>query len=286
MVRSHHEYPDSLVNHAITEGKITQDDADLIIEYMTEEGTRWSSPRTRYNVFYNLVVFRQYIGEYRLNRSRDLFEGIKKFKESGRKLTTVMQYLTTLKGFYLWLVDKGYSSIARDTLEHKVKIMNPDSMALTPESILTSDEITRLIKACRNSRDRAFVALLCDAGIKTKEACRLTWRQCTFDESGVYLTVREKTKTERQIHCVMAADYLISWRNDYPESAEGENPIFVTRPGNPFTDEWAFRLLGKIVKESGIKKPVRLHLLQHGKAKQRGADGNQERSIKKMLWRA
>lgn len=285
MARHYLEYHDSLVNRAVAKGKITQDDADLIKDYMADQSMNGCSALTRFNVFYHLVELRQYIGEYRCNTDRDLYEGIKKFKESERKLLTVMNYLTSLKQFYLWLVENGYSSIARDTLVHKMKIKNPDSTAITADPILTKVDVTQLIEACKNNRDRAFVALLYDAGIKTKEACRLTWRQCKFDKRGLYLTASENAKFSRHICCAMAADFLSAWRNEYPGNAEGENLIFVTRAGDPFTHQLALRLLGKIVKESGIKKPVHLHLLQHGRAKHLGPDGTEERAIKKMLWR-
>jgi len=285
MARHQNEYSDSLVDYAVAEGKISRDDANLMKEYLAEQRKGESSPATLYNTFYDLMVFRQYIGEYRHNSPQDLLEGILKFKKSGRKQTTVMQYLTALKRFYLWLVDNGYSTIAREILEHKIKVRKSDRMAVMPEPILTGDEITHLIRACNSSRDRAFVALLYDAGLKTKEACMLTWSQCRFDENGLYLTVGEQTNGPfHAARCVMAADYLRAWRNDYPGDTDGENPVFITRPGNPFSYQWAYRLLGKIVKESGIKKPVHLHSLRHSRTKHPGAEGSKEKAIKKMLW--
>lgn len=263
MARHLCEYSDSLVKSAVAKGKITPDDADLLLEFLKEQIVEGNSPRSCYNVFYNLVALRQYLGEYRHNTERELFDGLMKFKESGRKQATIINYLLPLRQFYLWLVDKGYSTISRDKLEHKIKIKNPDRMEVTPESDLTQDEIIQLIRSCKNSRDRAFVALLYDAGLKTKKACTLTRGRCKFDEYGLYLIVRGKTKVMQYIRCDMAADYLTAWRNEYPGDPNEENPIFVTRMGNPFTRESALRSLGKIVKESGITKPVHLHSLKH-----------------------
>ncbi len=282
MPRSPHRFTGSLVRNAVEAGKITQDDADLIAEYIAEQEDQ--SPETRYNTFYTLVVFRELIGEYRKNSDQDLSEGIMKFKGSGRSPDTVARYLAILRQFYRWLAEKGYSPIAGEVLGHKMK--NPDRMEAGPESVLTGEEISRLIEACRNSRDRALVALLCDTGIKTKEACRLTWGQCVFDEKGLSLAPGGHTKFTRNIPCDNAVDYLIAWRDACPGSDEGDNRVFVTRTGSPLTYESAFRLLGKIVRESGIRKPVHLHLMLPGRKRPLGEGGDTGRKgIKKTLWR-
>ena len=79
MARHLCEYSDSLVESAVAKGKITRDDADLLLEFLKEQIFEGNSPRSRYNVFYNLVALRQYLGEYRHNTERELFDGLMKF---------------------------------------------------------------------------------------------------------------------------------------------------------------------------------------------------------------
>ena len=125
--------------------------------------------------------------------------------------------------------------------------------------------------------------MLYDAGIKTKDACTLRWKDLTFDDNGLYLKTINKAKFLRNDRCV-ANDFLVTWRNKYPGEPEGDNFVFITEKGDPFTNQLAFRILGRIAKESGITKPVQLHLLKQSKGLHHKTAFTEEETIKKMLW--
>jgi site-specific recombinase XerD len=82
----------------------------------------------------------------------------------------------------------------------------------------------------------------------------------------------------------MAKDFLVTWKNDYPGEAEGDNIVFITEKGEQFNDQLAFRLLGRIAKESGIKKPVQLHSLKQSNGLHHKTAFTEDEAIKKMLW--
>jgi integrase/recombinase XerD len=275
-----HSFSDSLIDKAVVEGKLTGDDGDIIELYLNGSYAEDYRSATRYNVFYILVLFRQYIGEYRKNTTHDLFDGITKYKESNRTLTTKVNQLSVLMQFYGWLIDRGDSSIPKDMISHKIKIR---SLKRDPESNLTFDDADKLIKACKNSRNRAFIALLYESGIRTKEACELKWEDLVPDEQGIFLISNGK-KVANQTPCILATGYLRAWKNDYPGNASGENFVFITQKGDPLTAQVAFRILGRIVKESGITKNVHLrsinkNLVSHDK---RVLEGDE--LISKKLW--
>ena len=284
MARYTHEYSDTLVDNAVAEGRISMDDAGLLKQYLNRLSPEVSKSATRYNTFFILAIFRQYIGEYRRNTLDELFDGVKKFKESGRKPETEVLYLGKLRQFYLWLSEQGYSSIPGEVIDHKIKIRRPERVSGSSDSVLTIDDIFQLIRTCKRNRDRAFIALLYDAGIKTKDACALKWSDLTFGDQGVYLKPGVKSKFSRNIRCVMAKDFLEAWKNDYPGKAEGDNIVFITQKGDPFTDQLAFRLLGRIAKESGISTPVPLHSLKQSKGMYHETTLSEGAAKKKMLW--
>ena len=279
-----HEYSDTLVDNAVTEGRITTDDAGLLKLYLNGPTPETNNPATLYNTFFILVIFRQYIGEYRINTLNELFEGVTKFKESGRKTETVILYLGKLRQFYLWLSEQGYSSVPIDMIDHKIKIRRPEPVSDPAGAVLDNDDVSQLIGTCKRTRDKAFIALLYETGIKTKDACTLEWSDLTFDDQGIFLTSRKKTKFPGNVRCLMAGDFLATWRNEYPGKAEGDNFVFITEKGDPFTDQLAFRLLGRIAKESGIKKTVQIHSLKPGNRLHHKTGLKEDASVKKMLW--
>jgi integrase/recombinase XerD len=284
MARYIHEYSDSLVDNAMAEGRITPDDADILKIYLNGQATEMNNSATRYNTFFILVIFRQYIGEYRINTLDDLFAGVTKFKEAGRKTETVILYLEKLRQFYLWLSEQGCSSIPKDAISHKIKIRRPGRASDLADSILSIDDVSQLIRTCKRNRDRAFIALLYDAGIKTKEACTLKWKYLIFDDDGLYLKSRKKTKFPGNTRCMLAKEFLVTWRNEYPGEAGDDKFVFITEKGGPFTDQLAFRMLGRIAKESGISKPVQLHSLKQSKGLHHKTASKDDAMIKKMLW--
>ncbi len=283
MHRRAREYSDIFVKYAVDSGKLTQDDANLLLDFMKERGEKENSA-TRYTNFYDLVVFRQYIGEFRHTTGHDLCEGISKFKNSGREVATLSRYLTILRRFYLWLADNGYSPIEKNILDHKLKVLNQDSKKAARPGILTIEDLAALHRACKNSRDRALIALLFDTGIKTKDACRIRWDQCRFDEKGLVLLAGVYTKCAHDIRCSMAGPYVADWKKEYPGNPAGENPLFVTKSGAPLTHQATFRLLGKIVKNSGIKKSVHVHLIQPKYGEKIKTEDNRN-PVRRTIWR-
>ena len=142
MARYTHEYSDTLVDNAVADGRISMDDAGLLKQYLNGPAPGISNSATRYNTFFILATFRQYIGEYRRNTLDELFDGLKKFKESGRKPETELLYLGKLRQFYLWLSEQGYSSIPREFIDHKIRIRRSERVTGSSDLVLTIDDIS------------------------------------------------------------------------------------------------------------------------------------------------
>jgi hypothetical protein len=65
------------ITKAIKQGRLTQDDADLILSYTTErQANRQISVGRRNKIIYYLVDWRRYISEFRKNTLADLHKGI------------------------------------------------------------------------------------------------------------------------------------------------------------------------------------------------------------------
>jgi len=51
------------------------------------------------------------------------------------------------------------------------------NVGVTPDDMLTEEEIQKLIGVCENSKERALIACIFDAALKIEEAGYLRWRQ-------------------------------------------------------------------------------------------------------------
>src|SRR5665647_837685 len=143
---------------------------------------------------------------------------IKKLQDEERKDRTVINHLTVLIRFSKWLKNP-YKNISEDDLNdywdsledlknstvklHKAVIraflrsINPQlagsiktkktQNSITPDQLLTDEEIDCLIQHAPTARDKALIACLSDSGARIGELLSTTIADATFDEYGCLL---------------------------------------------------------------------------------------------------
>lgn len=65
--------------------------------------------------------------------------------------------------------------------------------SLLPEELLTEEDMRNIIRATKNDRDRALIALLCESGCRVGEIGALKIKHITFEEYGARIVVKGKT---------------------------------------------------------------------------------------------
>lgn len=204
-------YASTAVQKALATGILTRDDADLIIEFVTELQASQGITVSRANkITSHLVNWRLYIGPYRAATTGDIFSAIATIKDArsqrGRsfKQNTLHDYVMFLKRFYLWLIENEYSNVSQAKVQ-KIRPPRVDRCTKLPDQMLSQEEIEALLRACQSSRDRAIIALLYESGCRIGELARLTWQRVQFDAYGMVVSVEDtKCHTQRYVRLVMA----------------------------------------------------------------------------------
>jgi len=137
---------------------------------------------------------------------------------------------------------------------------------------LTEGEIARILAACRNSREKAMIALLAYSGIRANELCNLTVKDLDLD-NGIVQVIDGKGGKDGVSYiprecCKMISEYLGEYST---------NPhLFKTlQRKNKYTTYALRKMVKKVSVIAGIKKRVFPHLFRHSLATnliKRGAD--------------
>ena len=153
----------------------------------------------------------------------------------------------------------------------KIKLHFPAKLKKLPNEgdLLTSDEIHKIINACKNSRDRAFIATLAESGCRIGELGNMQIKHLVFDNYGAVLNVTGKTGP-RNVRVISATSYLATWRSDHPLKNNREAALWVNLIGEHKLvgySRWR-KVLVELARISGIQKRVNPHSFRHARATQ------------------
>ena len=126
--------------------------------------------------------------------------------------------------------------------------------------ILTKEEIRKLINACDNVRDRAFIACLYESGARIGEFLKLRIKDIEFDEFGAILTVSGKTGA-RRIRLIEYANLLKNWISLHPTKEDKESYVWIKKSYASIR-----KFFERLRKKAKIDKPLHPHLLRHSRA--------------------
>ncbi|MGA9141260.1 MAG: site-specific integrase [Methanocella sp.] len=272
------------VSSAVKDQKITEDDAVLIREFISEViATRHIVPKRAYKLAYVLVGWRRYIGPFRANTIGDIYQGIEKFHRAGFKTNTLTDYDKFLKRFYLWMIENKYSSISEVKIR-KISVDRVDSMTKTAEDLISEDQVKQMIDACQNSKDRALISMLNEGAFRVGELGNLTWGQVKFSEYNITVNVDDKTGKPRMVPLYKSIPYISAWRQDYPADVTSETYVFITRQGRQMQYQGLVKQLNKIAERAGIEKHLTPHTFRHSTITRMIKEGVSESVIKLMCW--
>ncbi len=188
--------------------------------------------------------------------------------ENNKKPATVSLVLSSLKFFYKEILEKDLFT----------KIKAPKSEKKLP-TVLTKEEMKRLIDACTNLKHKLLIKLLYSSGLRVSEA--VSMRINDFELSEKMGTVRSgKGKKDRVI--ILSNDLVESIKK-YLEKCKNDSEYLF--PG--FNGHISIRMAQKIVNENAkkadIKKRVFCHALRSSFATHLLEDGVDIRIIQELL---
>jgi integrase/recombinase XerD len=254
------------LDYQVTEGNITQTEADLIQAFVFEiQAQRGTSNRGIQTRVWSLT--RVAIALHTINSSLDTVTTEDALKIIGllRNEDYSKNYLNDLikafKRFLLWRIDNGVTGLNEKKIR-AIKAPGMDWSAKKSSDMLTKEEVLKVIDACTNSRDRAIISMLYDGSLRPVDLRTLTWNDVTFDEFGAMIRTSAKTGKERAIRLTISTPYFAQWRTDYPNKPEGSAPVFLSHrvyksAGEkhiPLEMDAIVRLIRSLRKKTGIEK--------------------------------
>lgn len=187
----------------------------------------------------------------------DLLEYIQHLRDEGNAESSISLYKSKLKQFFNYCDEqtdeKKYRKFVK-LLRGQIKGKN-----ITPQDILSVEEIKRLINVSTTEQDRVLVAALYESGMRIGEFVALKISNVEIKEKDVILYIPniEGCKTgSRTVHCVELSVYVQDWLKCHP----------FYQPDSQFIQlkEFAIRNhLKKLAERAQIKKPINPHSFRH-----------------------
>ena len=236
----------------------------------------YSSDLERFNKFLK--------GSLALPGTEDLRSYLDHLYASGLGSRSVARHLTTLRGFFGFLLREGTTS--SDPSEH----LRTPKMWQTIPKFLNLDQIERLIALPDVSRptglrDRAMLELLYASGLRVSELCRLGVSDLNL-EMGVLRTTGKGNK-QRLVPVGKEAiqsvrEYLKGGRTALLKG-RASRYLFLTARGTSMTRQAFWKLLTGYGKRAGMFHGITPHVLRHSFATHLLEGGADLRSVQAML---
>ena len=189
-------------------------------------------------------------------------------REDGTEYTSEhkVRTRTIIKAFYKHLLgdDEYYPKEVA-----WIKTTGKRSERVLPEDLLSEDDVLRMLKAARQARDKAVIALLYDSGIRMGELFSIRKKDVNLESTPAHITVKGKTGP-RQIPISFSVPYLSQYMN-LIEYKSPEDPILMGMgPWINKDKRIEYRAVNKLLKvcaeRAGIKKRIYPHLFRHSRA--------------------
>lgn len=287
------EYYLHLIELGKTNGRITDDDAGLLKEFIqgkkTKDGTKVSGIR-KTKLAQTLISVKQFLKVQWTDATiKDLSKAVDGINESAYKQNTRNDHIGILKTFYKWLIRKKHTSVTLEQLSDEddgIKAPGVDTEGTEAKDLITRDELIAIIGACKTIRDKAIVATLYESAARISEIARLKWGDLEYTNEGIIkLTIHdEKTKKKRYAPLLMAMEYLAAWRSGYTGKPSDDAFIFIDRDSKPMEYRAISYQITRAAKRAGIEKRMNPHVFRKSRLTEMVREGYQESVIKELGW--
>lgn len=229
---------------------------------------------------------------------QEILAYIKKLSSDGISNRSIARKISSLKGFYHFLITEDYIS-SNPTID-----LDVPKFAKSLPKFLTKDEIITLIQASEQDsspigvRNHAMISLLYATGLRVSELVTLKLADLNFVKNNNSLEIKDyfilkgKGSKERMVIVSNAAiialkEYLLI-RDYFLHSKESLKYLFPSKSKEGYiTRQNFFYMLKKLAIESGLDpEKVSPHVLRHSFATHMLSNGADLRSIQELLGHA
>ena len=169
--------------------------------------------------------------------------------------STVDLHVRYLRAFWNWLHAEGYTD------DNLAQAIEAPQIRTREEELLTTDELKRLLTACDLSdypeRDKAFILMLVDTGLRRGEIMRLTRDQVHFEEEGAWMLI-EAPKTDNKRYCFLGSASAKALRA-YLDTRDDTYPDLWIGQQGPWSYWAPAQMLKRRAEDAGID-PAKCHM--------------------------
>lgn len=237
----------------------------------------------------DLYQFNDYIKEHNINdylkvNRTVILTYLMFLQKSGKSTSTVSRNLASLRRFYQYLLNNGYTSE-----DPTINLKSPKQEKKIP-NILTTKEIEILLdqpslKTCKGVRDKAMLELLYAAGIRVSEIISLN-----IDDVNLtlgYILCSKDTSYERVIpigkySVEILKTYINIHRQKFTED-KSEKALFLNYLGSRLSRQGFWKLIKTYTKKANINKRITPHTIRHSFAVHLLQNGADLKSVQEML---
>ena len=202
------------------------------------------------------------------NRAVELFiETV--FMERNYSVSSQRQFISALKIFTVF---------CPQTKIHNLSLERPKKSRILP-SVLSQEEVLRIIQYTQNIKHRAILTLLYSCGLRIGELINLKLINFHIDRKQLIV----KKGKGRKDRYVSLADSFLPLLSNYYHSYQPTIYFVEGQNGGKYSAESIRSFLRKSCKKAGIRKPVTPHTLRHSYATHLLENGVDLRYIQTLL---
>ena len=203
----------------------------------------------------------------------------------GRKPSTTLRRVASIKHFYLFLKKDGYY---KDEIP---EIEGPKKEKILP-TYLSVEEVERLLdapnmKSPSGIRDKAMLELMYASGLRVSELLELEKANINL-KKGIVIVFGKGAKERKVPMGDFALEYVVKYINQVRGKFHGADSkyLFLNKKGKPISRVYFFKQIKKYASEVGIEKEISPHTLRHCFATHLLEGGAQLRTVQEMLGHA
>ena len=214
---------------------------------------------------------------------QDDFDNLLFYLEDVRGISKgeVRNYKKAIKKLYRWRyeddIPKWVTTLKLENIESTVQ----------PSDLLTQDEVDRILAACRHPRNKAFIAVMLDSGMRVGALASTRVKNVEFNQYGAIIYISKtsrskKTTAPKGIPITWSTGYLNQWLSVHPMQNDPEAPLWTTinEPYQALSYKTIRATIQNIARDAGIKKRVNPHSFRHKAITSWILDGLNEQEVK------
>ena len=204
--------------------------------------------------------------------------------DRGNSTTSVNRALSSIKGFYNWLIHNNYLSI------NPSELLEPPKIGRKLPVNISEEDVEKILNAPQLSlskgvRDKTILELLYATGLRISELTNLKLNQ--VDLSRGIVRVIGKGNKERIIPIGKTAltwlsNFINNYRQDFIVN-QNNNYIFLNKKGNPLSRKSCWSIITNYSKKTIPNKKFSPHSLRHAFATHLLNNGADLRSVQMLL---